>query len=102
VAARFEPNNEGKWVAYDRIETIRAMRGHETVPPPDSVGSPRGFPLGVHVAGDDVWSVLIRWTDTAGQRWEFTAPQDREGLAQAPRRLRRHSYQRWLPKADDW
>lgn len=97
VAARFEPSGQGdQWTLFDRTPVIRAMRGGEAVPPPEH----DEMALGVHRAGDDVWSVVVRWTDTAGQRWELTAPQDPQALTTTPTRLRRRKWQKWRSEGD--
>jgi hypothetical protein len=99
VAARYEPSGEdGKeWAVQDRTPVVRALRTGESLPPAEGND---GMALGVHVWGDDVWAVAVRWTDTAGQRWELLAPQDPEALTSSPRRLRRAGWQRWRPSGD--
>ena len=98
VAARLEPTGEGDtWAVFGRTPVIRAMRAAETLPPPEQ----EEMSLGAHVAGDDIWSVVVRWTDTAGQRWELAAPQEQYALTTTPRRLRRRRWQRWRA-AVDW
>lgn len=97
VAARLEPSGRGdEWTVFDRTPVIRAMRAAETLPPAER----EEMPLGVHRAGDDVWSVAVRWTDTGGQRWELVAPQDPHALTTSPRRLARRAWQKWRPAAD--
>lgn len=97
VAARLEPTDNGdEWTVFDRTPVIRALRAAETLPPPDK----QDMALGAHEVGDDIWSVAVRRTDTAGQRWELTAPQDQYALTAAPSRLRRRSWQRWRDAAD--
>jgi hypothetical protein len=97
VAARYEPSGpNAEWLVQDGTPVVRAMRGGETLPPVDQAE----LSLGVHAAGDDVWSAAVRWTDTAGQRWELNAPQDARGLARRPTRLRRRWWQRWREPAD--
>jgi hypothetical protein len=97
VAARLEPSgHEDDWAVFDRTPVVRALRAAESLPPEGA----DPMALGVHRARDDIWSVAVRWTDTAGQRWELTAPQDPNALTTAPRRLQRRRWQRWRPDAD--
>lgn len=99
VAARLELGGPQykKWAVHDRTPAIRGLRSHETLPPADQ----DDMALGVHAAGDDVWAVAVRWTDTAGERWEYQWQPDSTALASAPSRLRRRWWQRWRP-ASDW
>lgn len=97
VAARMEPSGQGStWAVFDRTPTIPALRSGETLPPKDR----DELSLGAHTAGDDVFSVVVRWTDTAGQRWELLAPQERHALTRAPKKLRRGRLDMWRPAAD--
>lgn len=97
VAARLEPGGENfkTWSVHDQTPVIRGLKPHETLPPSDH----DDMALGVHSAGDDVWAVAVRWTDTAGQRWEYVWEPDARKLARPPRRLRRHRWQRWRERA---
>jgi hypothetical protein len=97
VAARLEPpDDEHPWAVFDRTPTIRAMRGGEANPRDEKAA----LGLGAHTHGDDIFSVVVRWTDTAGQRWELVAPQDPKALTRPPRALRRRRWQRWRDPAD--
>jgi hypothetical protein len=96
VAARQEPLEDGStWETSDRTPTIPALRGGETLPPTRC----EELSIGTHTAGDDLFSVVVRWTDTAGQRFELVAPQDPHQLTRSPRKLRRRRLHFWRPDA---
>jgi hypothetical protein len=78
-------------VIFDRTPVIRAMLAAEIIPPDGN----QEMSLSTHEVGDDIWSGAVRWTDTAGQRWELTAPQDAHAPMTAPRRLRQRTWQKW-------
>jgi hypothetical protein len=44
----------------------------------------------------DAWWILVRWTDSAGQRWEFSESSAGRVLARPPRKVRRHA-RSWRP-----
>jgi hypothetical protein len=67
------------------------MRGGETLPPEGN----QELNVGTHTAGDDVFSIVVRWTDTAGQRFELLAPQDPNQLTRSPKKLRRGKIDFW-------
>jgi hypothetical protein len=106
VAARLEPSGRdddgGPWTVFARTPVIRGLRGGETLPPPgprdDSASG--WMTLGTHGAGDDVWSVAVRWTDTAGHRWELVVPQNSTDLTRRPAKLRRSWWDRWRDERD--
>ena len=96
VVARQEPSWDGRnWETFDRTLTIPTLRSGETLPPDGH----EELSLGTHTAGDDIFSVVVRWTDTAGQRVELVAPQDPHQLTRPPRKLRRGKLDRWRPDA---
>ena len=96
VVARQEPLEDGSaWETFDRTPTIPALRGGETLPPE----AHEELSVGTHTAGDDVFSVVVRWTVTAGQRFELVAPQDPHQLTRSPRKLRRRWLEFWRPRA---
>ena len=97
VAALLEPSDdEHPWAIHDKTPTIRALRSGEANPRDDN----EALTLGTHVAGDDIFSVTVRWTDTAGVRWELVAPQDPKGLTGHTSPLRRYWWQRWRAPLD--
>jgi len=89
VVARLEPvgRDVNEWQPLDRTPPVRALRSGENMAAELS--------LGTHTAGDDVFSIAVRWTDTAGQRWELIAPQDPSERIHSESRLRRRPWQRW-------
>jgi hypothetical protein len=100
VAARLEPLGEdgSNWQPVARTATFRAIRSGETLPPADA----EALFLGVHLVGDDIFSVAVRWTDTAGERWELIAPQSQNELTTAASQLRRRFWQRRRLPREDW
>lgn len=74
---------------------IRAIRPGEVVPPQDSEWLEQAAAL----PGDDVWWVLVRWTDAARVRWELSE-QGPTLLRSEPRRLRTWPWQLWRPSRD--
>jgi len=97
VAARYEPAGPGgDWIPLEQSSVIRGIRNSETFPPADA----EELSLEAHLAGDDVFSVAVRWTDTASQRWELIVPQDPKQLTGKPRKLRHRFWQRWRPPAE--
>jgi hypothetical protein len=66
--------------------SVRAMQGTESVPPED--GEWTG-PIATWALADDPWWIVVHYSDSAGQRWEFAEPGDQRQLAGRPRRIRR-------------
>jgi hypothetical protein len=73
---------------------IRALRASEVLPPDES-----WLEKAVALPEDDVWWVLVRWTDSAGARWELTE-QGPSLLRFEPRRLRTWRWQAWRSPRD--
>ena len=66
-------------------DPIRAMRSGESMPPVD------GEWLGPIIAPferDEPWDVVVRFSDAAGRRWEFSEPASERRMAHRPRRVR--------------
>lgn len=72
---------------------IRAMRAGEVVPPQSTEWLEQAVPL----PSDDVWWVLVRWTDAGRVRWELSE-QGPTLLRSEPRRLRTWRWQLWRPR----
>jgi hypothetical protein len=58
-----------------------------------------GLRRAVAMPPDDVWWLLVRWTDAAGLRWELSE-QGPTLLRAEPRKLRTWGWQMWRPKRD--
>jgi hypothetical protein len=74
-------------------QVIRAVRAGEILPPQDQGWLEKAVAL----PPDDVWWLLVRWTDAAGVRWEISE-QGPSLLRAEPRRLRTWPWQVWRPK----
>ena len=77
-------------------QVIRAMRPSEVLPPPED----GWLEQAVALPSDDVWWVLVRWTDAARTRWQLSE-QGPTLLRTEPRRVRGiWGWQKWRPKRD--
>jgi len=76
-------------------QVIRALRPGEVLPPAEA----GWLEQAVALPEDDVWWVLVRWTDPARVRWELSE-QGPTLLRSEPRRLRTWQWQLWRPKRD--
>lgn len=74
---------------------IRALKSGESSPIKDGHWLERALPM----PPDDVGWVLVRWTDAAGARWEYS-DQGPAAEGRRPRRLRTWTWQVWRPKRD--
>lgn len=72
---------------------VRALRPAEACPPHD------WFRVAFTPPPDDVWSVLVRWTDAARVRWEVVE-QGPATMRAEPRRVRTWRWQAWRPRRD--
>jgi len=77
-----------------RSHVKRALRAGDTHPSADGWLERKG-----RLPDDDIWWVLVRWTDTAGVRWELTE-QGPSMQSFGARRLRTHWWQRWRDESD--
>lgn len=80
-------------VARSASAVIRAMRPGEVCPPAD------WFRQALDLPPDDVWWLIVRWTDAARVRWEL-AEQGPSDLHGEPQRLRTWRWQLWRPLRD--
>jgi hypothetical protein len=76
-------------------QVIRAMRAGEVLPPPGE----GWLEQAIVIPEDDVWWLLVRWTDVGRVRWELSE-QGPTLLRLEPRRLRSWIWQVWRPKRD--
>jgi len=84
-----------EWARQNHSLVKRAMK------PGDSHPSAEGWTdKKIALPEDDIWWVLVRWTDVAGTRWEVT-DQGPAMLAHHPYPLRAHFWQLWR-RASDW
>lgn len=61
------------------------MENGESLPPSD--GEWMG-PIAATIGPSDPWWIVVRYSDCAGQRWQFVEPGNQRELAQRPRRIR--------------
>lgn len=74
---------------------IRAIGASENRPAADTDWLERRIPL----PDDDIWWVLVRWTDPARVRWELSE-RGPSSLRSEPRRVRTWRWQLWRPPRD--
>jgi hypothetical protein len=65
--------------AASASKAIRAMQGGATED---------AEPMTIHLLADEPWFIVVRYTDTAGKRWEFSESGDARSLAGAPYEVR--------------
>jgi len=91
-----------KWDVDDEINVrnksplIRAMQPGESVPPEEH----GWLDLAWVPPEDDVWWLLVRWSDAARVRWERS--EEPAALRSRTRKLRTWGWQVWRPRKDDW
>jgi hypothetical protein len=86
--------NDHLWTAEHVSLVVRAVRPGEAVPP-----EPDWLEHAITLPPDDVWWLLVRWSDSAQVSWE-RADQGPGLLESEPRRLRTWFWQIWRPKRD--
>lgn len=86
--------NDQRLTAQNVSLVIRAIRPGEAVPP-----EPNWSELAIDLPPDDVWWVLVRWTDSARVRWE-RSDQGPALPESEPRRVRTWLWQVWRPQRD--
>jgi hypothetical protein len=90
-------NEKGKIIddeslTADTISVVtRALRPGETLP---------ALKQAIALPEDDIWWVLVRWTDASRVRWQVGEQVPSRFLRADPRRLRTWRWQAWRPKRD--
>jgi hypothetical protein len=90
-------NEKGKIIddaslTADTISAVtRALRPGETLP---------ALKQAITLPEDDIWWVLVRWTDASRVRWQVGEQAPSRILREEPRRLRTWRWQAWRPKRD--
>lgn len=92
----------GKWevdddlAATNKSSLIRAMQPGESVPPEEH----GWLDLPWRRPEDDVWWLVVRWSDAARVRWERS--EEPSEVRSHTRKLRTWGWHVWRPKRSDW
>jgi hypothetical protein len=95
VGPKDEIKVDDKFSEQYKSHVIRALRPGESLPPEDGDWLERAASLPL----DDVWWVVVRWTDAARVRWELLE-QGPALLRSEPRRLRTWPWQLWRSRRE--
>lgn len=84
-----------KDAARGASDAVRSLRPGESAPK----GTPPYEVVVNEHPFDQAWFLVVRWSDSAGRRWEFIE-NDRRDVAHKPVKLRRQRSGRWLMRGD--
>jgi hypothetical protein len=77
-----------------RVAWRRELRSRR--PPPPESSPAQALPADEQTIGDELedepWWIVVRWSDSAGRRWEFNEATAGRELARKPRKIRRPTW----------